>query len=562
MFDNLDFSISGTPMHLNIVLVLGILVLGGTAAARICKVFHFPRVVGYVIVGILVGNSGLNLVPLEMVKSLKPFTMFALGIIGFMIGGELRYEVFKKYGRQFFIILFSQGLAAFFLVAITAALAGWFFTSQLRPAIAVALVLGAIASATAPAATANVLWEYKTKGPLTAAVLAIVALDDGLALLLYRAAATTAQAILGTGNGPFLTTTAILAGEIIGSVLLGLVTAVVLFYLLKIVKAEDIALTFTIAALLLVVGITMIPDIDPILPAMTFGITIANLAPRRSKTVFGLIDKFSPPIYIVFFVLAGAHMEFARLNAWLIAMVALYSLSRAAGKIFGAWFGAAYSKAPQTVRKFLGICLLPQAGVAIGLAILAGQQFNSESGHMIILIVMSGTFLMEVLGPPLVKLGVRYAGEIGLNITEEDLIKNLSVGDVMQKKPPTIPHDYSLKQILDVFSSTQDSYYPVVDSENKIVGDITIKGIKETMANQEFAGWLLACDIMDLPTDKTVPAESLEHILEKMTKLNIETIPVVQAIENDTLLGVLDARAVNRKISAEVLSKHQQADSL
>lgn len=549
-------------IQMNIVLLMGIVILFGTIAARLARRLRIPRVVAYIIIGIIVGNSVLNLVPLSTVKSLQPFTMFALGIIGFMIGGELRYEVFQKYGKQFFIILFSQGIGAFLLVAGFSVIVGQFFIRDIQISVAMALVLGAIASATAPAATVNVLWEYKTRGPLTATILAIVALDDGLALVLYRAAAASSDAIMGTGNGSLVSTTFVLLAEILGAVLLGFAAGLFLYFVLKFVRADDVALTFTIAFLLLIVGISKVPDIDPILPAMTFGITIANLAPRRSKSIFGLVEKFSPPIYTLFFVLAGAHMEFDRLTAWLIIMIGLYTICRVAGKVLGAWFGASLSGAPETVRKYLGICLLPQAGVAIGLAILASQQFNSEMGHWILMIVMTGTFIMEVLGPPLVKFGAKKAGEIGLNITEADLIKDYNVGDIMDSQPTVIANDLSIKEILETFGKSQSVYYPVIDKEKNLVGIITIAGIKETFANQEAAGWLLACDVAEPVLDKTTSQVPLEEALEQMKDFHLEDMPVVETGDNNKLLGVLDLRAVNRKISAEVLRRRQLADEM
>jgi len=211
---------TGTFGHLNLALLFGLVVLAGTLGARLFQKLHIPQVVGCIVVGIILGDC-LRLITPRTIDALEPFTMFALGLIGFMIGAELRGDVFKKYGKQFFIILFSQGIGAFLLVAIGASAVMWFLTRNLRISIAVGLVLGAIASATAPAATVNVLWEYKTRGPLTAAVLAIVALDDALALLLYRGAATGAKALMGTGHDSVLSTTLLLLGEIVGAVLLG-----------------------------------------------------------------------------------------------------------------------------------------------------------------------------------------------------------------------------------------------------------------------------------------------------------------------------------------------------
>ncbi len=545
--------------YLNLVLLFGLVILGGTFGARLFQKIRIPQVVGCIVVGILLGDV-LNLITPDIIEKLKPFTMFALGLIGFMIGSELRSDVFKKYGKQFFIILMSEGIGAFLLVAIGASIGAWFITRDISAAIAMGLMFGAIASATAPAATVNVLWEYKTRGPLTAVILAIVALDDALALLLYRGAATGAKALMGTGHSSVFTAMSVLFGEIVGAIILGFLAGVALYFLLKFVRAEDKILEFALALLLLVVGISMIFKIDPILPAMTLGISLANLMPRRSKGIFELVGKFSPPIYVSFFVLAGAHIEFSTLGAWVVLMIAVYILCRVAGKVIGSWFGAKFSGAPSVVRKYLGICLQSQAGVAIGLAILASQQFGANLGHTIIMVVMTATFVTEIVGPMLVKVGVKKAGEVGLNVTEEDLIKTYKVADVMDTKPTSIPQDLSLQQILEIFSTTDSVYYPVVDGQSRLTGIITIPDIKEMFANRDVAGWLLACDVAEQVQDKTTPQKPLEEAIEHMRHYDLESMPVVASDDSDELAGVLDYRKVLRKISAEVLHRRKTAD--
>jgi Kef-type K+ transport system membrane component KefB len=552
---------SSGQFNLNVVLLFGLIVLGGAFGARLFQRFHIPQVVGCIVVGILLGDV-LGVITPETIEKLEPFMMFALGIIGFMIGAELRGEVFRKYGRQFFIILFSQGMSAFLLATAGGAVVAWFITGSLLESIAVGLLLGAIASATAPAATVNVLWEYKTKGALTTAVLAIVALDDALALLLYRGAATGAKALIGTGQDSVLGTTLILLGEIVGAIVLGFLAGVLLYILLKFVRADDKILDFALASLLLVVGISIIPGIDPILPAMTLGITVANLMPRQSKATFALVEKFAPPIYISFFVLAGAHMEFDKITSWMVVMILVYVVCRAAGKIAGAWLGGRWSQAPAVVRKYLGICLLPQAGVAIGLAILASQQFGSELGHTIVIVVMTGTFLMEIFGPMLVKAGVKRAGEVGLNVTEDDLIRTYNVADIMDTEVPVISAGMSLSEVIKIVSGTNNFYYPVVDNDKKLMGTVTLDGIRNTFATQELNDWLVALDIMEPIIGKVTPDMALADALEDIRKLNVEHLPVVASSEDDSFVGVLGERAVRRSLSAEVLSRQQKADSI
>jgi Mg/Co/Ni transporter MgtE len=169
---------------------------------------------------------------------------------------------------------------------------------------------------------------------------------------------------------------------------------------------------------------------------------------------------------------------------------------------------------------------------------------------------------MEILGPMFVKLGVHKAGEVGLNITEEDLIKTYTVKDVMDAEPIKIVQDWTLHQILETFSKTDSVYYPVIDSQSRIIGKITIAGIKEMFANQDVAGWLLACDVAEPIADKTTPAEPLGEVLERMRRYDMENMSVVADDDSERLVGILDYRMVNRKISAEVLQRRKVADEM
>ena len=548
--------------HLNIILLLGLAIFFGTAGAGVFQRLHIPQVVGYVVIGLIIGESGLGLIGRDTVEILSSFNMFALGVIGFMIGGELRREVFRKYGRQLFVILCSEAVATFALVAGLSGLVAWYFTGNLHTSVAMALVLGAIASATAPAATVNVLWEYKTRGPLTSTVLAIVALDDCLALLLYGLASSIAVALLGKTDGSIWITILTAFFEIAGAIILGVLAGFLLSFILKRIKEPDKALAFTVSSVLLVIGLSIALKVGSILAAMILGVTIANLAPRRRQSTFELVKKFAPPIYVLFFVLAGAHLVLGEITAPMIVMVLVYLIGRTTGKAFGSWLGAGLSRAADVVRRYLGLCLLSQAGVAIGLAIISSQLFTGQLGHTIIVIVMTTTFVVEIFGPMLVKVGVKKAGEVGLNITEEDLIKTYSVADVMDTRPTSIAQDLPLQQILEVFGKTESVYYPVVDGQSRITGIITIADIKEMFANRSVAGWLLACDVAEPVLDRTTPAKPLEEAIERMRRYELENMPVVADDGSDKLIGVLDRPKALRRISAEVLRRRKAAEAI
>ena len=561
MIELLDNILAQTIEHLNIILLMGLAIFFGTAGARVFQKIRIPQVVAYVVIGLIVGESGFNLIGRDTVQTLSSFNMFALGIIGFMIGGELKRDVFKRYGKQFFVILCSEGIGAFVLVAALSGFVAWYFTGNIHTSVAMALVLGAIASATAPAATVSVLWEHKTRGPLTSTVLAIVALDDGLSLLLYGFASSIAVALLGGTNGSIWIAILRAVFEIAGALILGFLAGLLLSFILKRIKEPDKALAFTVSSVLLVIGLSIALKLGSILAAMALGATIANLASRRRQNTFELIEKFAPPIYVLFFVLAGAHLVLGEIAGWMIAMVLVYLIGRTAGKAFGSWFGARQSQAADVVRRYLGLCLLSQAGVAIGLAIISSQLFAEQFGHAIIVIVMTTTFVVEIFGPMFVKLGVKKAGEVGLNITEEDLIETYNVADVMDAKVPVISAGTSLSEVIKVVSSTDNFYYPVVDNDKKLIGGVTLDGIRNTFMTQELNDWLVALDIMEPIITSVTPDMALLEAFEKAKRLGIEHVPVVASREDDSFIGILNCSAVRRSLSAEVLSRQQKADT-
>jgi len=240
----------------------------------------------------------------------------------------------------------------------------------------------------------------------------------------------------------------------------------------------------------------------------------------------------------------------------------VYVFGRSLGKITGSWFGAYVSNSPGTVRKYLGICLFSQAGVAIGLSILASEQLGGSFGQAVTLIITSTTFLVQVIGPPLVKVGVTKAGEVGLNVTEQDLIQSYHVADVVDTKVPVVSAGMSLRELITLVGGTDSFYYPVVNDTRQLIGAITLSGIKNTFATQELNDWLVALDIMEPVIAKMTPDIPLSEALENANRLYTEYVPVVASQQDDSFVGLLDCRAAHRQLSAEVLSRQEKADNI
>ena len=552
------------PSHLPILLAIGLAVVFGTIGAKLFQRLRIPQVVGYIAIGFVAGRSVLDILDEQTVQDLQPFTFFALGVIGFMVGGELRLESFRRYGRSFLTILLSEGLMAFVFVGIVTSLGAWALTGNPRMSVALGIVLGAISSATAPAATVDVLWEYKTRGRLTTTVLAIVALDDGLSLLLYALAASLAGVLLGSAHGGALTLMGGVAYELSGAALLGVGAAVLLNFILRHVEDPDKTLPFTIGSLALVIGLARALRVDLILSTMSLGAFLVNLAPRRSRRAFDTIQAVVSPIYVLFFVIVGARLYIARMPAWLWMIAGLYVLGRTGGKMLGAYLGAVWSRAPAKIRKYLGLCLFSQAGVAIGLAVLAGDSFPAEMGEVIVAVVTATTFLVQIIGPPCVKLAAARAGEGGLNVTEEDLLRSYKVSDMVDPSVPTLRTTTPLEEIVRIVGATDATSYPVVDAEGRLLGVVTMNQLRRTFLEGELSKLLVAYDLMEPPPEPITADLSLSEGLARMRQLDLDYLPVVaEGTGRDgggKLLGVLDQATVRHRLSQEVIRRAQLAE--
>jgi len=546
---------------LNLILLIGIAIFFGTVGAKIFQKLHIPQIVGYVTIGIILGPV-LKIISQETIHTLKPFNLFALGVIGFMIGGELKRDVFVKFGKQVFSILLFEGLTAFLLVGVFSFLIMWAFWGW-QMALAVGAVFGAICAATDPASTVNVLWEYKTRGPITTMLTAIVALDDALALLLYIASVSIAGVLTGRGgDGGLLTMIFHAVYEVFGSLGMGLVAGLVLRWIVKQVDDNEKTLVFTLSTIILTIGLAEACGLDVILSSMVLGVTLINFLPRRSLKSFELVRMFSPPIYVLFFVLIGCRFNISSMSVQILLLVTVYLLGSIIGKTTGAYVGAVYSKTVPTVRKYLGFCLYQQGTIAIALLIMASARFEGEIRETMLSVIIIGVFLLQFIGPLCVKVSVRKAGEAGMNITEDDLIKSYRLSDVMDKDVPTIGAGSSLSEVVKVVSSTDNFYYPVVDNDKKLIGAITLDGIRNTFTTQELNDWLVALDIMEPVIAKVTPAVALSEAFEKTQQLDIEYIPVVASEQDERFVGILDCHAVHRLLSAEVLERQQKADNV
>ncbi|NIM02838.1 cation:proton antiporter [bacterium] len=392
---------------MDLLFLIGLVLVLGLIGGKIFNKFKFPAVVGYLIIGIFLGPSVFGLFKLDLLDRMGIITDFALGIIAFIIGNELRWGILKKFGGKIITILFVQAIATFILITFGV----WLLTHN----FALSLILGSLGVATAPAGTVAVLQEFRAKGPLTTSLLAIVGLDDGLALIIYGFASALAMVSIGGSQGinfqnilewPLL--------RISGAVVLGILLGLALSYVVRKRHDKNEILTWSLGAVLICAGLANILNFSLILTTMALGMTVANIFSLSGRRTFEAIQSITNPIYIAFFVLAGAHLQMGLLpKMGLLGLV--YILARALGKIGGASLGAHISKAETNMKKYLGFGLLSQAGVAIGLAMIVQREFGvyGELATVTITIITATTIIHEILGPVGVKYAIAKAGEIG-----------------------------------------------------------------------------------------------------------------------------------------------------
>jgi len=388
------------------LLYFSVLLMAGFITGKFVNILKLPSVTGYLLSGIIIGPYGFNIIPFNFIESMDFLKSVALAFIAFSIGSEFETTVLKKLGKSVFIVTIIQALAASLMVIIVM----FFIFDQ---SLSLSLLLGAIAAATAPAATVMVIKQYEAKGPLTQTLLSVVALDDAVCVILFGVMLTIIKSLSSTGSEgnitlmllhPFL--------EIIGSFALGMGASILTIILLKLTRSRE---EITVIGSAIVIGVSVLAEklgFSLLLTSMVLGGILANTTPNIRK-IFSATSNITPPIYVAFFTFAGLTLEIGLLSK--VGLIGIgYIFARAMGKILGCVIGGRLSKSPEVVTKYLGLGMLPQAGVAIGLSMVAKQQFP-KIGNTISTVVLTGVVVYELIGPILAKIAIQRAGEITSN---------------------------------------------------------------------------------------------------------------------------------------------------
>ena len=405
---------------------IAVAVVAGLLMTRVFKKLglNLPDVTAFLLAGLAIGPYGLGrlgvegmgFVSMEAVEAVGVLSQVALGFIAFSIGNEFRLTELKEFGKQASIIGVAQAVVTTLLV--DAVLVGVHFAMPNVLSLPAAITLGAIASATAPAATMMVVRQYKAKGKLTSLLLPIVALDDAVGLVLFAVSFGVAQA-LQSGAVDLVSILVNPLVEIVGSLILGSLMGLLLTLLEKMFFSNSNRLSLTIAFVFMTISLsTMKFHVGPVhigfsnlLVCMMLGTIFCNMCPR-SPDIMDRADKWTAPLYALFFVLSGAELELSVFSSVAVVGIGLlYILSRSAGKYAGAFGSAAATKCDRNVVKYLGITLLPQAGVALGMSSTA-MALGEVDGRLIRNIILFSVLIYEIFGPSMTRWALTKAGDI------------------------------------------------------------------------------------------------------------------------------------------------------
>jgi Kef-type K+ transport system membrane component KefB len=383
------------------ILYIAAAMTAGLLFNRFAKLISLPNVTGYLVAGLLIGPSVLNLIPKDGTEALNVLVTLALGFIAYSIGGEFNINNIKAIGGKSIIITMFQALTAVGLVDITLCALGF--------DVPLALTLGAIAAATAPAATLMVVRQYRANGPVTRTLLPVVAMDDAVGLIVFAVSLALAQGMSGGGDMSFYTMVVQPLTEIVLSLAIGGAIGLIASIALHFFHSKDNFLCVSVAAVLLGTALADIWGLSSLLLCMSIGAIVCNLRKDADSIMEGC-ERWTPPLFMLFFVISGAELDLAAIPTVGMLGVA-YLVARSAGKYLGTYISSGIVHADDNIKKYLGLALLPQAGVAIGMAQVCAAKLPMYS-ERITTVVLCAALIYELIGPVITKAALVKAGEI------------------------------------------------------------------------------------------------------------------------------------------------------
>lgn len=569
---------------LSALAVILIAALIGGRAASFCRI---PKVTGYLLAGLLIGPSFADLLNLPLLVSktalqeLQLISDIALALILMNIGGQLRTENLRRWKQRIFIFSFSEVTLTSLLVGISVFLVNLFIVEQtvtgltlIHSSLMFAVFTGIISIATAPAATLMVVREYEAEGPITRTLLTLVSLNNLFSVFAF----TIAAQLLITPGGSF---TGILY-QLFVPLFLGIIFGFIMSLWAQRMELPSEHKILLLGGVTAVAVISRALDLEPLLSCLALGMILADSSPRWTRLVKAL-NEVDYPLYVVFFILAGANLHIDIL-AHIGLLGVAYVVARTCGKLIGANLGARWGQFGQREQSWIGMTLLAQAGMAIGLASTLAKQWP-EGGEMVQAVILGAVVVFELTGPLAVRFGLVKAGEVpllsllrkrapqsgmeGLHSVANHFRTNLGLpaghklnnpGDIlvrhiMRLNVETIHHATAFQELLNIIAHSRYDRFPVVDDEHNFVGIINYTEIRNLLFDHSISNLLVARDLLSATHIAIAPDIPLREALKTLQKKrNISFFPVIDPAEPKKLLGILsqnDVMAAFRRLTIE-----------
>lgn len=552
-------------MYASSLILLGIAFIAGNTGNNLMKRLHIPSCVIYLLAGLAVGRSGLRLLDEGSVAVLLKISYVALAVVGFHIGGGLRGSALRKYERRLIAVFLAESLASSLLAGAMAGGVVYLATRELNSSVAAGLLLGAIAAATAPFSTMEVFREKKARGVLTAAVRDIVVLDDALAIFLFSTGAYASALLIGSLSSSLSYDILRAVMEVAGSVGAGVAAGWAASAISRRMHEHGKYLPLISGVFAVLAGGVRLLGLDLVIASVAMGAAVANLAPNRSVEAFHIAERFTRPVYILFLMVAGACIVVESITVLLVWVALAYVVGRMIGKYGGAYLGADAVGAPAVIRRYLGLCLFGQTGVAMGLAVLAASRFaglqiaSLDMGQVVITAVSMAVVAAEFAGPVALRHAVLKAGEAGHNVTEEDLYQMFTLPDMIDENAVSfVPHS-RLSEMMEGLSGTNFVNYIIVDESRRVVGQVSLESLRYCLSDVEMGAWLVAADLMD-PVREIIPSDMLlSDAVQRIRDKGLEAVPVVDPVTLE-YRGIFELRSCEKRISQEVWRRRRQSD--
>lgn len=505
----------GGPNSASVIIIsIGIMLLGGFLATRITKLLRLPNVTAYILIGICLGPFCLNLMPQTIIDGMEFIPDVALAFIAFGVGENFRFEKLKRNGKRVIVITLFEALMATLLVFILS-----YFILGLG--LGFSAVLAALASATAPASTMMTIRQLKAKGEFVDTLLSVVALDDVVSLVAYSVAISLAMATAGSGVNAMAVILPVLYN--IAVIAVGAVMGYVLKFLMQ-KRSTDNRLIVSVAFLFALCAVSACLGVSPLLACMVMGTVYINVS--GDEKLFKQLNYFSPPILLLFFVRSGLNFNIGALfsqnhlygGVSLLLVGVLYFFVRIVGKYSGAYVGALVTKSSKETRNYLGLALVPQAGVAIGLAALGARLLGGETGEMLETIILSSSILYELVGPVLAKLSLYLSKSY--DITGSDELKANPV--VADGKP--ITGETAVNSAVQTAENKTTGIMPsgARETETHAIAAQKYETQKTQTRKENLQKATVAASLSDLSAKSLAEQNSIEELKQKLNDIQKE----------------------------------------